>query len=274
LHTNLAIRAWAANILFANLDSYQGSGHNYYIYHDLINNKFGWITWDVNEAFGNFQMGMSVSQLENISIFYIPSPSVNRTLENRMLLDSTYRNSYIWEVCNFVANDFDTTVLYPLIDSLAIAIRPFVYADPNKFYTNSQFETNINTNIIIGGNFNIPGLKSFILNRRTSVVSQLAANGCYMGVEEENNFADVNVYPNLFTELTTLTINSPLLTKGDGALVLYNVIRKEAIYFSIPKETNGLVKIIIPKNNLTSGIYFYRILSNKVPIASGKLIIK
>ncbi len=69
LNTTNAIKAWAFDILFANLDSYRGSGHNYYVYHNLLTNKFEWIGWDVNEAFGNFNMGMNVSQLENYEYF-------------------------------------------------------------------------------------------------------------------------------------------------------------------------------------------------------------
>src|ERR1051326_1214656 len=103
------IRGWAINILFSNLDSYQGSGHNYYVFDDSTYRKFNWITWDVNEAFGNFSQGMSISQMENLSIFYISSPTQNRPLEVNMLANSTYKNNYIWELCSLTANKFDTT---------------------------------------------------------------------------------------------------------------------------------------------------------------------
>src|SRR6188768_2316718 len=48
------LKYWAMNILFANLDSYNGSGHNYYVYHDPDMDQFYFIAWDVNEAFGCF----------------------------------------------------------------------------------------------------------------------------------------------------------------------------------------------------------------------------
>jgi spore coat protein CotH len=79
------IRYWAMNILFANLDSYNGSGHNYYIYHHLNLDKFIFIAWDVNEAFGCFNMGMSVSQLENLSISYLPT---NRPMSQKMMAEA------------------------------------------------------------------------------------------------------------------------------------------------------------------------------------------
>lgn len=195
--TSLTIKAWAFDILFSNLDSYRGSGHNYYIYHDLFNNKFGWIEWDVNEAFGNFNQGMSITQLENLDIFYIPSPSNNRPLTYKMLQNNTYKQQYIQELCNFLSGDFDTSYLYRQIDSLVTIIRPYVYADTKKFYSNTDFENNINNNFSAGGNppFNIPGLKSFILNRRNSVVSQLAANGCLLEINEYTSDNMFDVFP-------------------------------------------------------------------------------
>lgn len=262
LHTSLAIRAWAANILFVNLDSYEGSGHNYYIYHDLLYNKFGWITWDVNEAFGNFNQGMNISQIENLSIFYIPTPSTNRPLTNKMLANTTYKNSYIWEVCNFVANDFDTTVLNLMIDSLANVIRPYIYADFRKFYTNQQFETNINADIT--GSFNIPGLKSFLVNRRSSVLSELTANGCYMNVNESSVFGlqfTVNPNPNK-GEFTVYGLRFPVQIQVYNSLG--QIIHQQTV--NSKQETVNL--------NQTSGIYFYRILSKDIPVSSGKLFIE
>ncbi|MBL7882564.1 MAG: CotH kinase family protein, partial [Bacteroidia bacterium] len=67
LNTSVFIKHWALSNLFVNIDSYIGSGHNYFIYHDTLTKKFEWVTWDVNEAFGNFQMGMTVAQLKNLS---------------------------------------------------------------------------------------------------------------------------------------------------------------------------------------------------------------
>ena len=50
-----------------------------------------------------------------------------------------------------------------------------VYADVNKMYSNTDFDTNVNTTVgdpLDPGNF-IPGLKSFINARRNSVEKQI-----------------------------------------------------------------------------------------------------
>ena len=262
LVTDITLRSWAMNILFANLDSYQGSGHNYYIFHDSTDNKFNWITWDVNEAFGNFSQGMSIAQMENLSIFYIPNPATNRPLENKMLANTAYKSAYIWEICKLVSMDFDTTFINPMIDSLANRIRPYVYADPNKFYTNTQFETNINSNITSG--FNIPGLKSFLKNRRASVISELGSNGCFMGLNESTEYSfqfSVNPNPN----------NGQFTIAGEKFPVqiqVYNSIG-ECVKQQMIRNKQEIVNM-----SQSEGIYFYRILSDSTSPASGKIIIE
>ncbi len=262
MQTNSFIKSWAANILFANLDSYQGSGHNYYVFHDSTDNKFNWITWDVNEAFGNFSQGMTVSQMETLSILYIPNPATNRPLENKMLADATYKSAYIQEVCNLVATEFDSTLINPKIDSLANRIRSSVYADPNKFYTNAQFEANIKSTVTSG--FTIPGLKSFLANRRASVVTQLVSNGCFMGTQElQDQSSTFQVGPN--PNNGQFTISSDHFP---AELEVYNSIGQLTHRQTLNKkqETIDLCR--------AKGIYFYRILSKMTPIGSGKIIVE
>ena len=150
--SDLAIKAWAANNLFVNLHSYLGSGHNYYVYDDFISNKFEWITWDVNGAFGNFNMGIPVSQIKTLDVLFISQPPVNRPLQNRMMQNLVYKTSYLDYLCQWIQNDFSIAALGPKIDSIANAIRPYVYADPNKQFTNANFDSNIDFDM-----GNIPG---------------------------------------------------------------------------------------------------------------------
>ena len=133
LSTTSWIEAWVANNIFVNLDSYMGSGHNHYLYHNTATSKFNPIIWDVNGTFGaNKHMGMNISQIKNLSIFFIPSPSSSRPLNNKMLQDTVYQNLYVNTICNYVNNYFKHPYLDPLIDSLANLIRPYIYADTNK----------------------------------------------------------------------------------------------------------------------------------------------
>ncbi|MFI5202888.1 MAG: CotH kinase family protein [Flavobacteriales bacterium] len=201
------IKYWATTNLFVNLDSYMGSGHNYYLYHDSVANKFEFIVWDINESYGVFTMGMNVSQLESLAVIHIPSPATNRPLNNRMIQDVNLKQQLYDEVCDLIHFDFSIWNMEWYIDSLANVIRPHVYADPNKFYSNQNFEDNINTNItVVGpGGGTMPGLKSFLINRRISIASELAMNGCTVDLHQLNNpHSGYLAYPNPFTSEITL----------------------------------------------------------------------
>lgn len=188
---------WAAHNLFVNLDSYIGSGHNYYLYYDSSATKFRFITWDVNEAFGNFNQGMSISQLEQLSISYSPNPTGNRPLTEKSLQNPSYFLQYKTRLCDLLQYNFSIYGLGAKIDSLADLIRPHVQADPNKFFSNQNFEDNIENDITVvgtpGGN-NIAGLKSFITDRRNFLSSQIAS--CYVGTENKIHNNELDVYPN------------------------------------------------------------------------------
>lgn len=214
LDTDLWIKQWAALNLFANLDSYIGSGHNYYIYHDSTKLDFKWITWDVNEAFGCFNMGMQITQLENLDIFYVNNPT-QKPLCNKMLANAAYKQDLADAICYMVHTYFTPEWMDAKIDSLYLVVKPHVYADPNKFYTNQQFETNINSNVN-----QTPGLKSFLTNRRASVLTQLQTWNCSAPTGVENEIVGgIKIYPNPATG--SVTVDFPSL-QNLNPITIYN----------------------------------------------------
>jgi hypothetical protein len=199
----------AINNIFVNLDSYCGSGHNYYLYHDSTLMKWRWLPWDVNETFGSFTLGMNPTQLKTLPFDYI-NQSNNRPLAAKMMADPTYHQVYVYTYC-YLMDNFTNAYLDPYIDSLANVIRTDVYADPNKFYSNSDFETNLTSDIVGSGpnGGNILGLKDFITARRASLETQLAVYGCYVATNE-TALADesFNVYPNPATDVMWITTSA------------------------------------------------------------------
>lgn len=262
--SDLAIKAWAANNLFVNLDSYLGSGHNFYVYDDFLTNKFEWITWDVNESFGNFNMGIPISQIKTLDVHFISQPSMNRPLQNRMMQNTTYNTSYLDYLCQWIQNDFSLSALEPKVDSIANVIRPFVYADPNKQFTNANFDFNIDNDM-----GNIPGIKDFITTRRTSVSSQLIQNGCIgVGVneiQEENSFG---IYPNPIDEATIIMGNAELRIKH-AELTIHDLIGQEVLTDKISSFPH-----LFLRGNLKGGIYFYQVKSEGQSLYSGKMIVR
>ena len=86
----------------------------------------------------------------------------------------------------------------------------------------------------------------------------------------------LKIYPNPFNESTTLEIKDSGKGIKDLEMKIYDVFGREAARSVIP---SGARNLIIKRNNLQSGIYFYKIISlseegsGKI-LASGKLCIK
>lgn len=202
------LKAAAFSNIFSNLDSYTGSGHNYYIYHDEDADIFRWIVWDVNEAFGNFQMNMNANTIQTIPYNYLNQPA-NRPLLNYMFNNSVHHQDYINALCVMLSNDFSNDFIDPMIDSIANVIRPYVYADTHKFYTNQNFEDNITMAITLpgpNGGITMPGLKSFITARRNALMNQLSAFGCWLSVpDNSSNITTFNQAPNPANDYFNIT---------------------------------------------------------------------
>lgn len=261
LDTDLFLRYQAADIIFANLDSYTGSGHNYYMYHDTLSGQFKWIMWDCNEAFGNFNQGMSLDKIHGLDILYIPTPQQDRPLTYKMFQNNTYQTAFIDKICYYTENFFSHGILDPMIDSLADKIRTDYYADPNKMFTNQQFEDNIEIAIYVPGlpgGGDVAGLKSFITARRDSLWLELVNYGCYQGLNDYNTTTDdVSVFPNPVIDILQAVVNY-----SDGSLpdyyILSDITGREILAGKI--QTSSFQ---IDCNEIQSGTYFLNI-DNKI----------
>lgn len=257
---------WATEVLFANLDSYTGSGHNYYLYHDSITNKFHFINWDVNEAFGEFSMGMTISQLENLAITYIPSPSSNRPLHEKMLANG-FQDDLYNAVCDLVNIDWSIWNLEWKIDSLADAIRPYVYADPNKFYSNANFESNISSDVTFGsgpGGGTFPGIKSFLINRREALYTDLTANGCVVGIDEVN-VNPTEMYPNPCADVFIINV----LNEGASAYLI-STLQGQKVHEGLLNQGQNTVNL----GSLNGGIYIIELKNSIFETVERKVIVK
>jgi spore coat protein H len=252
LKTSSFIKHWAALNLFVNLDSYIGSGHNYFVYHDTLSDKFEWLTWDSNESFGNFQMGMTLTQLKNLSMYWVSSPSANRPLVQKMLANTIYKDELTTTFCNWIEYDFSNAALDSKIDSLANAIRNAVYADTKKFYSNAQFESNLTSDINVTGSpglNTIMGLKNFITSRRNAIVAELATQGCVIGVSEVENNSKFNFYPNPSKDYIVVDV------QGERNTITILNILGDVVYENTINHYNSRVNI----SHLNTGIYLLKV---------------
>lgn len=250
LNTNTFIRHWAAMNLFVNLDSYIGSGHNYFMYHDTLSDKFEWVSWDANESFGNFNMGLTNTQLKNLTMYHVSTPSTNRPLVQKMLTVPSYKQTLTDVFCQWLQYDFSNAALDSKIDSLANAIRTDVYADGIKFYSNADFETNLTSDVGM-----IMGIKTFITDRRNFLITELFSNGCLVGMNESTTFNNlIKVYPNPANDYFAIDFNS---NQNENLICIYNSLGQEVYRLN---SSNKSEKVDV--SEFTAGIYFIKVNEN------------
>ncbi|MCA0234814.1 MAG: CotH kinase family protein [Bacteroidetes bacterium] len=189
---------WVVHSMFVNLDSYVGSGHNYYLYHNEDTDQFEFIAWDENEAFGNFKMNLTEQQIVTLPYTHIPQPFSQRPLMNRLLQDASLKQAYIDRYCSLLPY-FSNEAFDARIDSLADLIRPHVYEDTKKTFSNLQFEQNLSQDVSLPspqGQFVMAGLKSFISNRRAALVQQVDLATCVTSTSNATESEGLAIYPN------------------------------------------------------------------------------
>jgi spore coat protein H len=264
LNTTTCIQQWAARNLFADLDGYFHSPHNYYLYHDSLTDKFQWCSWDVSVAFGFYPFWFGDST-EKVSVL-----DASTILAQRMLADPTYRTTYLNAICEYL-DYFDTTVLSPVIDSIANRIYNDFALEPDSnqmFPEQALFWTcdTLNVNTPVG---RIPALKTFITNRRNYVLNELASLPftCTNSLSDppDSGF-DMEVYPNPFSTQTTLQTEWFL---KDAILTVYNLYGQEVKQI---KNISGQT-ILLSRDDLAGGLYFALLTQNNRVMGAEKILI-
>jgi len=160
------LRHHAVNVATVNLDAYEGTGHNYYVYQKDSDGRFVHIPWDLNEAFGVFSLNLPPWELKWMSPLWRNHEA--RPLVDRLLDVELYQEMYLRRMRDLLATYFERDRVADRIDELADLVRPHVYADPNKMYSNDDFEDNLEYDIGFGPGL-VFGLKSFLAARHGAI---------------------------------------------------------------------------------------------------------
>jgi hypothetical protein len=155
--------------IFVNLDSYLGSGHNYYLYDSALEGM-DIILWDINEVLGTFSSEqLTIEQREKLPLLY-KNLDVARPLVKRLLAVSSFRQRY-YARCRVIMNETLLESFWqPRVQKYQQLINASLNADTRKLYTMGQFSTNVTTDIVSSGQGpagTIPGVLSFVNHRRT-----------------------------------------------------------------------------------------------------------
>ena len=231
---------YASTILFATLDSYTGSGHNFYLYHNTSSSQFEFIQWDVNGSFGRHHPnGQGLTNEALLDPFWVPTPPGSRPLHEKILGQSSLKQQFTEHLCSYIDTYFDTTSMYARIDSIANLIRPNVYADPRKQFTNNDFENNLSNDF----NINTPGLKKFVRERYNYLLPILNSFGCSLN---QTNKLSIS---NTFTLFPIPADEILSFSETVYNIKIYNILG-EQMCPEIKSATS------ISTVNLKSGVYF------------------
>ena len=142
LNIDRALWMLAFNNIFINLDSYTGSGHNFYVYEDDYD-KFNTIIWDMNENFGAFKHAgqgppLNPYQMIHLSpVWNIDNPA--RPLIEKLLNITDYRNKYFAHYRTIINDFLANNALHDRAYELHDFINNYVFNDPNLLYSYQDF---------------------------------------------------------------------------------------------------------------------------------------
>ena len=147
--------------VFCNLDSYIGSGHNYYLYQRENAGTFQVVPWDVNENLGVFNLGMTLIQLQQLSPTYGSTSFLDRPLVARLLSVPAWRARYVAHMRTILNETFHWAAFDALVTRYQNLIQNDVAADTKKLYSTAYFSQAVTQDLVLDQQL-VPGMKPFI----------------------------------------------------------------------------------------------------------------
>jgi spore coat protein H len=162
----------AATSLLANIDSYIGMPHNYYLLLNDPQDKLKLLPWDVNEAFGTFTLGRPAEQLAN---WDIDRPWIaRRRLLERLFETEQFPKLYRIALIELMEKAFTEKLIFARIEEFKNALSPVIQNLGNKAL--DSFEMGIEGDDR-GRNLSVErptlAIKPFVKQRIRSVEAQL-----------------------------------------------------------------------------------------------------
>ncbi len=180
LDVDRALWMLAFNNITVNLDSYSGIfAQNYYLYKDATG-RFNPILWDFNESFGGFSQTGTINLPTTTSkqqmTHLLHSGDANWPLIQQLLAVPTYKKMYLAHMHTILTENFTNNgSYYTTAQAIQPVINASVQADPNKFFTYAQYQSNLTTDVTTGGGpgaATYPGITN-LMNGRNTYLSAL-----------------------------------------------------------------------------------------------------
>ena len=151
LDVDRALWMLAFDNVLVNIDSYIGTfKQNYYLYKD-DNGRFNAIVWDLNMSFAGFTqtgtigLGSSTAKKQMTHLLHVNDAAW--PLVQKLLAVPKYKRMYLAHFRTILEENFTNNSYLTTAQSYQTLINAAVQADPNKFYTYAQFQSNLNTDV-------------------------------------------------------------------------------------------------------------------------------
>ena len=269
------------NEVAKNVDAYRLSTYLYKD-RDSRNTKiFAGPVWDFNLGFGNadYYNGWTTNgwQLEYLSNYETNMGGESFLIPNwwlKLFQDSLFQNKVYARWQNVKANIFNTQKINHYIDSLTILLdesktRNFekwpvlgVWVWPNYYVFPTYAEE-------------VAFLKSWINNRLNWMNINMV--GEPSGVENSENeipleFSLEQNYPNPFNPVTTISFALPISIQTK--VTVYDILGREVQVLKNDFLNAGYHRIVFNANDLSSGVYFYKIETSSFSKSKQMLLLK
>jgi len=190
----------ALNYTLINFDSYIGYGQNYYLYKDKTG-QFNPLLWDLNMSFGSFSLtdassiyfnGFDIIQAQNMDpLLHHNQISVSpRPLLRNLFLSERNRKMYLAHIRTIINENFANQNYSVRGQYFQNLIDASVQNDTNKFYSYTDFTTNLNNQVALV-TADCPGITQLMDARITYLSS-------YTGVSGEPIITNITTTPQNF----------------------------------------------------------------------------
>ncbi len=205
---NLDRHLWflAFQNLFVNLDGPINNPQNYYLYQDDLG-RFNPIPWDLNECFGVFTSHQTSGQLNTYQLQRL-SPFANQSeadypVVSKILNNPQYEKMYVAHMKTMLNEIVQSGWYHDRALEIQAIIADEVQADPNKFYTYSNFVSNITSTVSSGGPRPGPGTIGIteLMETRASYISGLTEF-----TSQQPTFIETDISPEQISPGSMITV--------------------------------------------------------------------
>ncbi|MDD3860391.1 MAG: CotH kinase family protein, partial [Bacteroidales bacterium] len=239
ININEVLWMLAFDNLFVNLDSYIGAmAQNYYLYMDDYG-VFRPIVWDLNENFGTFVNSgtgppYSTTEQKQQMSHVLHIGDANWPLISKILSKARYKKMYLAHYYTLLEEVVGNNYYYDYGLYLQNLISDEVDADPNKFYTFSDFETNLSSDVGIPPMGSVSGIQN-LMEGRDTYLSTLLDFGFISPEISDIQFS--NDSPELYSDIY---ITSSVTNNNGGDVILYYRNSLYAPFIPIQMYDDGL----------------------------------